>query len=242
MNRPEKIQTLRRAFTSYPQGVAACEEELAPERIWQALTGELPAAERRDVVAHTATCPACAEAWRLARFMRTEATGSAPVHHMGRGPEEGSQVVAGPWKQYLPHVLAAVAAALLITVGAGVIPGPWGAPEPIPTGIGETPTMRGDAGEQALASEIEAGAELPREDFRLRWEPASQKGARYKVTVMTEDLETVVTARGLEEPVYRVPPERFEGLDDGTRLLWQVEARLPSGEQETSASHTNVLG
>jgi hypothetical protein len=76
-------EALRAAFaareTEPPAG--ACPDAL---RVWQAAHDELPAPERREIVAHTAACAACAAAWRLARELepprplRAAAAGARP--------------------------------------------------------------------------------------------------------------------------------------------------------------------
>lgn len=48
----------------------ACPE---PEELWDALHGAPDAALRQRVVDHVATCPVCAEAWRLAARTAPEA-------------------------------------------------------------------------------------------------------------------------------------------------------------------------
>jgi anti-sigma factor RsiW len=67
MTEQEDTQRLRAAFAVLAEGAhprADCPEG---ERLWDAIGGELPAAETREMVEHTASCPSCAEAWRLAR-------------------------------------------------------------------------------------------------------------------------------------------------------------------------------
>lgn len=48
------------------------------EALFDAACGELPAEARGAVIDHLATCPVCAEAWRIARAMRDGAGGSGP--------------------------------------------------------------------------------------------------------------------------------------------------------------------
>jgi hypothetical protein len=65
VSEPEDLGRLRAGLAAR-SGVAAggCPDA---ERLWQAVSGKLATAERRSLVAHTAECPSCADAWRLAR-------------------------------------------------------------------------------------------------------------------------------------------------------------------------------
>jgi hypothetical protein len=96
---PDDIDALRAAFearrTETP--LSGCPDA---ERIWQAARDELTAPERREIVAHTTKCPACAAAWRLAR-------------ELGGRPAVSSR----------PHLRWALpaAAAVLLAVGGGLL-------------------------------------------------------------------------------------------------------------------------
>ena len=61
MKREEgELARMRRAFASLSQPApepAACPP---PEKIWEAVRGELPPAQTREIVTHMAACPACA--------------------------------------------------------------------------------------------------------------------------------------------------------------------------------------
>ncbi|MFP5286809.1 MAG: zf-HC2 domain-containing protein, partial [Thermoanaerobaculia bacterium] len=62
----DDLSGLRAAFTTpdpTSQDCASCPE---PDRIWEAVRGELPPEEVRDIVDHVAVCASCAEDWRIA--------------------------------------------------------------------------------------------------------------------------------------------------------------------------------
>jgi hypothetical protein len=47
--------------------------------------------------------------------------------------------------------------------------------------------------------------------------------------VTTEDLQVMATASDLSSPEYLVPAERLSELPSGSKVFWQVEARLGDG-------------
>lgn len=58
---------LRAAFQSLAEGSRPTDECPAPSRFWDAQRGDVSAADARQLMDHVASCPSCAEAWRLAR-------------------------------------------------------------------------------------------------------------------------------------------------------------------------------
>ena len=85
-DRQSNDDTLKAAFqalgeTSHGE-ISAADLDL----IWRAVSGELPASERRELVDRTATDPALAEAWRAARELR-HAAGMLDCAS-GPGPEQ----------------------------------------------------------------------------------------------------------------------------------------------------------
>lgn len=186
----------------------------AADRVWAAAHGELGPAETREVVDHVAACPACAEAWRLARHLGAEEarTAAAPAD-LSRARSARN---ARPW------ALAAVAAALVAVLGIGFQQ--LRTPPPA--------ELRGGDG-AAFRSLVADGATLPRERFELAWEPVAG-AVEYDLRLTTAELAPVASRRGLEEPRYVVPAERLAGLDGGSRLYWQVEAVLEDGGRVVS--------
>jgi hypothetical protein len=190
-------------------------------RLWDAAAGTLPAEERRDLVDHTAGCPVCAEAWRLAVEIRSESGPAA-----GASANAPSRPVASRWP------VLAMAAALLLAVAGGVVllRAPQGSTVP---GFrqAETPGVR---------SLLPADAPLPREDFELRWS-AGPDGSRYEVFVTDESLATLASARDLAAPSFLVPATALDSLSPGARVLWRVRVTLPDGQRRDSETFVATL-
>lgn len=183
------------------------------ERIWDAVSGAMPPEERRQIVDRVAVDPAWAEAWRLA----TEVHGATS----GAGARRG---------YFRSHPLLAAAASVALVVGAGILAREVLAPAPVYR----------DLGGVAIESLVPENETIPREELVLRWTPV-EPGARYDVTVTTEDLRVVSTASDLEAPEHRVPGERLSEIPSGGRLYWQVTARLPGGEEARSRTFVAAI-
>jgi hypothetical protein len=201
--------TLRRAFESLADSTAAeCDPEDL-DRIWLAVAGQLPAVERRDLVDRIGTNPELAAAWRAA-------------HELQRGlfPAGAAGQRRGRWRcaSWLAAAAALVLAFTVVIVSRRDRPAEdiWRAPD-----------------RYAIEALVTADAALPRDAFRLGWSPGP-KDARYQVRVTTEDLRVLSTAVDLIEPAFAIDRALLEDLPPGSRVFWQVEATLPSGERETS--------
>jgi hypothetical protein len=206
----QELASLRRAFAapSHQTDPSTC---LAPETIWDAVRGALPADEVREAVQHTAACASCAEEWRLARALQQqEQEAAAPVP---------APLRFAPRRQRLRNWgLAAAAAIALSVVGLQ-----W---------FQKTPEYRG--GEATVHSQLAEGQALPRERFLLKWSVPAAAGATYGINVSTEDLRVVAAAEGLKAPEYQVPASALAGLPAGSKLFWKVEAELPENGRLTS--------
>ena len=204
------LEALRRAFAAEgPPADAAGEDCPHPERLWAAVRGELPDAERDALLDHVAVCAACAEDWRLAaELARERRAGEAPVVPLRR-----------PWTRQVRFLVPAAAAACLLVV-VGVVFEERREER-------QTFAMRGD--EQGAIRPLVAGA-LPRERCLLRWE--GPEGALYDVRVTTDDLlREVAVARRLERRELLVPAAKLAGLPPGSKLFWHVTAVRADGEQ-----------
>jgi hypothetical protein len=198
MNEGE-IEDLRRAFTA-PGGTPPRPEDCPPpETIWAAVHGELPPGALRDVVDHTAICPACAEDWRLA----VEAE-PAEVNASRAAPP---LLYPRRWVRRAP-LAAAAAAIVLLVVGLPL--------------VHHEPTYRGH---EKVVSQVEEGAVLPRGDCLLVWK--GPPGATYEVEIRTLMGRNLDTAHGLTATQYQVPEAKLASAPAGTRLEWQVTATLP---------------
>jgi hypothetical protein len=210
---------LRQAFQSV---MASSAQECTADdvdRVWRALEGELPAAERRSLVARLATEPALAEAWRLAHHLRrTSLVGDASA-----APRRPSRA----WSMSS----VAAAAVLVLAVAVGVMLRRDGSTDA---------TFR--AGEpNAIEALTDGDAVLPREAFRLRWSPGPQD-SRYDVRATTESLDLLAAATDLGAPEWVIDPARLAGVPSGARILWQVEVLLPGGERVVSPTFVVRLG
>ncbi len=190
-----------------PQG--DCPE---PEKLLEAVRGTLPPEETRELVAHFSGCPACAEAWRLARELEA-GTGSGERQPAPR--ESGGR----------RRMLWAAAAGVVLLVA--VIHQLW-----VRSGTSPTPVYR-DEVPTTIRSLVPEDEPLPREDFLLRWSPGPA-GSLYEVEVTTASLVVVASAPDLEEPSYQVPPSALADLPAAARLYWRVETTLPDGSRVAS--------
>jgi anti-sigma factor RsiW len=225
---------LRAAFATAdaPPDPQSCPDA---ETVWSAVRGELPPAQLREVVDHTARCAACAEDWRLAAELnRQQAAGAADAadaaDDAGAFPRRRGNVVHGRFGRWRPlAAAAALAAGLLISVGiyhqASLNP--------------QEPAYR-EASHAGIRSLVPAGAALPRKAAVLRWSPLA--GATgYDVQVSTEDLKSVATAKGLSAAQYRISEGALAPLPHGTKLLWRVDALRADGSHQASPTFTTPL-
>jgi hypothetical protein len=214
-DRREADERLREAFQSLggTSREEPSEEEL--DRIWRAVSGELPAPERRDLVDRMASDPALAEAWRVAQELWRAA------------PQRASAATMHDVRWWTRSWFAA-AAAVLIAVAAGVL-------FQLSRPPGED-TYR-DPGRYVVESLVQPETTLSRHAFRLRWTPGPA-GSRYHVRVTTEDLRVLETVSGLDVPELVLDRDALSSVAPGSRVLWQVEVTLPEGD--TASSETFV--
>jgi hypothetical protein len=168
------------------------------ERIFEALHGTLDPEERRAIVDELASNPDAAEAWRLAREM-------APEREARRAE------LARNWRWL------AVAAGILLTVGLGwQLSGPGrNTTEPVYRGVES----------RSITSVLPPDATLSRAQPVLRW--AGVPGARYRVRVLTSELEVLEVSPESDVLEYRLSDETMRRIEAGSYILWQVEGRIP---------------
>lgn len=210
-------------------------EPVDSDLVWRAVSGELSVEERRAVVARVADDPAWAAAWRLAKELSsaaqaepdtTLAAGGARARR-DSGDTRERRRFRFAWSR---PVWGAVATAALVLVVVGVS---------VREGTEQQHQMRGgDTG--TLTSLVPEAAPLKRDDCVLRWS-GGPEGTRWSVRVSTEDLSLVHRADSLEQREYRVPAQVLAPVKPGTKLLWQVEARLPDGQVLRGATFVNRL-
>lgn len=202
-------ERLREAFQALGDTSRAEPSAEELDRIWRAVSGDLPAAERRELVDRMAADPALAYAWRVAHELRR-----------AESLEKGAETRAVRF--WTPSWMAA-AAVLLIGIAIGVVfqlsPSPGD-------------TFR-DADTYVIESLVQPETTLPRDAFRLRWTPGPQD-SRYQVRVTTEDLRVLTTISDLAEPEVVLESAVLSSVAPGARVLWQVDATLPGGENVSS--------
>jgi len=183
------------------------------EAIWKSAHRELERREEDVILMHVGECPACAASWRMARDLALDAADrpAAPVNKMPRR------------MAWMP--LAAAAVLVVAVAGVGIM---WIAPDE------QEPAYRTIEGEW-LRPEIPLEEPLARDDCLLRWTPGPM-GSTYKVRVTSENLEIISVGRWLDEPEFLVSATALEELPPGSRIFWQVSARLPDGHRVDSAS------
>lgn len=220
---PKDVVRLREALASLegpddrklPVGQGTS-DSVDSERIFDALHGDVSPEERQAVVEQLLTNPAAAEAWRLAREMRPD-TGVEGV--ADRALEESTRPAKWKWM--------AVAAAAVLAVGLG-----W---QLIPSrGDGE-PAYR-SVESRTIRSALPQGAELSRAQPVLRW--TGMDGARYRVRVLTPDLQVLEESAESSAREYTLGPESLGRIPPGGQIFWQVEARIPGEVVITSPTFT----
>lgn len=211
-------ERLRQAFQAL---AASADHECSAgdlDQIRRAVRGELPSSARRALVERLAVDPALAEAWRVANALRRHGHDD-PVIELRRPAWTPAR-----WLATAAVALLALSVVLLVSRRDR-------------TDIG---TMR-DAGGIHIVSLVAEDAALPREAFRLRWSPGPP-GSRYQVRATTEDLQVLATIANLTEVAVTIDRTTLAALTAGSRVFWQVEVTLPTGERTTSPTFAARVG
>ena len=182
-----------------------------PELLFEAASGNLALDRRMTLLDHASRCAECTEAWRLAM-------------ELGARPAEVAAESRRPaWR-------SALAASVILAAGFATYLA-------LPVRDG-TPEYRDAAGSLAPRSLV-AGS-LPRDQFVLRWTPGPQ-GSTYSVRLSTAELVMLFEQQNVASPELSVPASALAPVKSGDSLLWQVEVRLPGGQQITSETHVVTL-
>jgi len=115
------------------------------------------------------------------------------------------------WSKWL-----AIAAVLVLAAGVG-----WRF-----LGTSPDPVYRGSE-TRTIASALAADTVLPRTQPVLRW--TSVEGGRYRVRVLTPDLELLEESEESTAVEHTVSAASLARVPPGGRIFWQVEARVPEG-------------
>lgn len=200
----EELARLREAFAATSSDDAPRDDCPSADRIWEGVHGQLPPAELRSLIHHLATCPACTEAWRLARSLGSDSAKQAAPR---RRPS-----FARSW-----HRFAGAAAVAVLVLTLGLV---WDHE------TGRTPEMRAPGHEGV---ELLSTGPLTRSAGELRWRgPEDTVHYNLRVSRAADPMTALVEERELATPVFRIPPEVLAGLPRGTELLVHVEAVDPA--------------
>jgi hypothetical protein len=214
---PPDVERLRAALAQI--GYDAEWPDVDADRLFSALHGELDAAARREIVDELIANPRAAAIWRLARELDPDAS-DAPATTAGAAvrawPPQGT-----PVRTWSSGWLA-IAATLALAIGAAWQFQPWRSDPPVYRGA-ET---------RAIASQLPRDQWLPRARAELRW--TAIEGARYRVRVLTADLDVLEEFDGLQTPAYTVSPAALARIPSGGQVLWQVEASTPGADPVVS--------
>jgi hypothetical protein len=209
---------LREAFQALAETAGGRCSDTDLDLIWRAVAGELPAAERRDLIDRLGGDPALAEAWRIAAELR----GAVATAESARQTPSRPRFLMRP-----PSWLAA--AALLFVVAAGVVV--------IQRSQREGNDTFRASDQYVVESLVPEDASLPRDAFRLRWSPAPPE-SRYQVRVTTDELRVLTVAADLAVPELVLERDLLSGVAPGARVLWQVDVTLPGGQRVSSRTFT----
>ncbi len=212
---PKDVARLREAFASIEDHGAS--DPVDTERIFDVLHGEMSPLARHAVIEQLVTNPAAAAAWRLAREMGLDA---AQADGLDPAPDEPGRSARWRWMS--------VAAAALLAVGIG-----W----PLMQSRGADAPAYRSVESRSIASVLEPGADLSRARPVLRW--TGIDGARYRVRVLTADLQALEESPETTALEYTLDKGTLARIPPGTQILWQVEAHIPGEVVITSPTFSN---
>jgi hypothetical protein len=214
MTTPEQpdVEHLRQALASL--GDQSQWPEVDAERLFTALHGETDAEARRRIVDELIDNPRAAAVWRLAREL---------------DPVAASSSATAPTMKTRSWTWLPIAATLFLAVGAL-----W---QFVPR-QSELPVYR--SGEiRRIDSLLPEDGRLSRAEPLLRW--SAIEGARYRVRILTPDLDVLDESEDLDTATYRLAPIVLSRIPAGGRLLWQVEARAAGTDPVVSATFSTTL-
>jgi hypothetical protein len=185
--------------------------------VHDAAAGGLDLERRHRIIDHVTVCAECARAWRLAAALQ---------------PAEVVPFTVSTSRRPCPptSILAAAASIVLVVSAVFLITPPT---ETVPPGY------RDGGGRPAPVSRLE-DTTLPRDEFRLRWS-AGPPDATYTLRLTDATLKSIIVEHGLTATEFVVPAATLDRVESGSRLLWQVEMRLPGGVRRPSGTYVAVV-
>lgn len=215
-------------------------EPVPSETIWRALDGDLSPELSQELADRLAHDPDLRQEWRLAMELHRSAqrADQSAVQTGSEGRPLAAKVVpmpsiATPPSRLPRRVLPLAAAIATIALVASLV-----------VRFQAPPASGPDTGQvMRSGSDLLLGLD-PVEDLppclpdgcSLRWQ-GIDAAQRYELDVTTEDLKPVYSRRDLREPEAGVPASVLAALDGPQTLLWQVTARLETGETIRSRTH-----
>ena len=193
-----------------------------PDLFWAAQEGELDRPTTDQLIDHTSQCPACAQAWRLARHLREER----------KQRLQPGRIIAFPISRKTRPAMAlmAAAAAVVLVMLLGV-PG------------NDPKTSYRDGATSPIVSLLNDDVPLDRADCTLQWEAAqAPEGCSYQLRVTAGDtMSRIVTKDGLTNSRWQIPASRLTDLPSDTQLQWHVTLVTADGVSQRSQTFTNLL-
>jgi hypothetical protein len=221
-NLDSDLVRMREAFLRPAEEASPREDCPEADRLWAAAHGELSTEERRQVVDHTAACPACSEAWRLA--VEIGHSDEQVVVEIGRSDEQvAAALLPGTSSRWGLHRMAATVAAAVLAVAVVGVSLFHGRQEP------QAPVYRAQPAEVSITNRVGDGEALPRDRFLLQWTASVPPETTFELTLMTEDLMHLTQIQGLSESAFQVPEEVLQDLPAEAVVNWQIKARLEDG-------------
>ena len=209
---------LRRLLADRPRSRQACPPA---EALAAAAAGERTGAEHEAVIDHLARCRDCAEEVRVLAPLGPWAEAAAAQIDPLRAQTAPLRAWWRPWPVWAAAAAVLLAVPLVARLQRASPP----------------PEMRAQQA-PALRSLLPETASLPRTACVLRW---SDLGARYSVSVLSNDLRPLASADGLERPEFAVPPDALATVPAGGGIVWSVEARWPDGRRLASPTFVTRL-
>ena len=217
---PDELDRLRQAFTEVSETHGPEDRAPDPDRIWQAVRGELTAAEIKEMADQATRSAKTAAAWRLAAELSRELDSQG----------DGSVV---PISRRRPVRWAlGLAAAAVVVIGLALPLYHSFSPDPIPT-------FRA-IDEFEIASELQTDTALDREAFELQWTSTGEESL-YEIVITDSDLAILDRASFLEEASYLLPPAALADLEDGEEVWWKIDATRADGTRVSSPTFVTTV-